>query len=149
MSKEIRQMIDKVKKFKDFLNENKTILSKEELLGKKFYHGTTLETWKNTDGDDYLFIVDEFEVAKNHAVDRTKSMVSQYNKSFTAIVVEVAINDKIIALNWEVDDDLGNWSREPLNYKHWTDSYNNVGSFAIQGKYNINDFNLVYKETFK
>ena len=149
MSKEIRQMIDKVKNFKEFLNENKTISSKEDLLGKKFYHGTTLETWKNSEGNDYLFVVDEFEVAKNHAVDRTESMVGEYNKPFTAIVVEVVINDKIIGLDWELDDDLGNWSREPLNYKHWTDSYNNVGSFVIQGKYDINDFKIVYKETFK
>lgn len=138
-----------IKTIREFLNENKTISSKEELLGKKFYHGTTLETWKNSESDDYLFIVDEFEVAKNHAVDRTESMVSEYNKPFTAIVVEIVINKKIIRLNWEVDDDLGNWSREPLNYKHWTDSYNNVGSFVIQGKYDINDFKIVYKETFK
>jgi hypothetical protein len=149
MSKEIRQMIDKVKNFKEFLNENKTITSKEQLIGKKFYHGTTLETWKNSDNEDYLFVVDEFEVAKNHAVYRTESMVNEYNKPFTAIVVEIVIDDKIINLNWEVDDDLGNWSREPLNYKVWTDSYNNVGSFVIQGRYDINDFKIVYKEVFK
>jgi hypothetical protein len=76
-------------------------------------------------------------------------MVNEYNKPFTAIVVEIVIDDKIINLNWEVDDDLGNWSREPLNYKVWTDSYNNVGSFVIQGRYDINDFKIVYKETFK
>ena len=145
--KDLRQFIKTT--IREFLNENKTISSKEELLGKKFYHGTTLETWKNSESDDYLFVVDEFEVAKNHAVDRTESMVSEYNKPFTAIVVEIVINQKIIGLNWEVDDDLGNWSREPLNYKYWTDSYNNVGSFVIQGKYDINDFKRVYKETFK
>jgi hypothetical protein len=145
--KDLRQFIKTT--IREFLNENKTITSKEELLGKKFYHGTTLETWKNSDSEDYLFVVDEFEVAKNHAVDRTESMVNEYNKPFTAIVVEIVIDDKITNLNWEVDDDLGNWSREPLNYKVWTDSYNNVGSFVIQGKYNINDFKIVYKEQFK
>jgi hypothetical protein len=80
------------------------LLKKNDLLGKVFYHGTTLETWKNSENEDYLFVVDEFDVAKNHAVDRTESMVGEYNKSFTAIVVEVIINDEIINLNWEVDE---------------------------------------------
>jgi len=145
--KDLKQFIKTT--MREFLNENKTILSKEELLGKKFYHGTTLETWKNSEYEEYLFVVDEFEVAKSHAVDRTESMVSEYNKSFTAIVVEIIITDEIIKHKWDVDDDLGNWSREPLNYKVWTDSYNNVGSFVIQGRYDINDFKIVYKETFK
>ncbi len=145
--KDLKQFIKTT--IREFLNENKTNISKEDLLGKKFYHGTTLETWKNSDGADYLFVVDEIEVAKNHAIDRTESMVREYNKSFTAIVVEVLITNEIIKHDWEVDDDLGNWSREPLNYKHWTDSYNNVGSFVIQGNYDINDFKIVYKEVFK
>ena len=127
-------------------SENKQVLSKVDLLGKKFYHGTTLETWKNSEGEDYLFIVDELEVAKRHALDRTENMVEEYGKEFTAIVLEIIINDKIIELDWHVDDDLGNWSREPLNFKNWLDSYNNAGSFCIWGKYDISEFKMVWKK---
>ena len=130
---------------REFLNENKTISSKEELLGKKFYHGTILETWKNSRNENYLFIVDDFEFAKISAADRADNMVREYNKSFTAIVVEILITNEIIKLNWIQDDDEGAY-RE---FKHWTDSYNEIGSFVIKGEYNINDFKIVYKETFK
>jgi hypothetical protein len=130
---------------REFLNENKTITSKEELLGKKFYHGTILETWKNLEYENYLFIVDDFEFAKMSAVDRADNMVREYNKPFTAIVVEILITNEIIKLNWIEDDDEGAY-RE---FKHWTDSYNEIGSFVIKGKYDINDFKIVYKETLK
>tara|TARA_R110001632_G_scaffold213109_1_gene339274 strand:+ start:337 stop:774 length:438 start_codon:yes stop_codon:yes gene_type:complete len=145
MSKEMREQINKVKNWGQFLNENKTITSKEELLGEKFYHGTILETWKNLEYENYLFIVDDFEFAKMSAVDRADSMVREYNKSFTAIVVEILITNEIIKLNWIEDDDEGAY-RE---FKHWSDSYNKIGSFVIRGKYDINDFKIIYKETFK
>lgn len=141
--KDLRRFIKTT--IREFLNENKTISSKEELLGKKFYHGTILETWKNSRNENYLFIVDDFEFAKISAVDRADSMVREYNKSFTAIVVEILITNEIIKLNWIQDDDEGAY-RE---FKHWTDSYNEIGSFVIKGEYNINDFKIVYKETFK
>ncbi len=120
----------------------KHISDKRQLLGRKFYHGTTLETWKNSPSRDYLFISDEFEVAKRHAQDRAESS----NNPSTAIVVEVVIDDEILSLDWEVDDDLGNWSRPPLNFKTWQDSFNAVGSFVIVGEYDINKFKIVFSE---
>jgi len=44
--------------FEYFLLESTNIKSKKELLGKKFYHGTTLETW-NTEEKSYLHITDD------------------------------------------------------------------------------------------
>jgi hypothetical protein len=134
-----------IKLFEHFVSED---LRKKQLLGKKFYHGTTLETWKQSDHDEYLFIVDEFEVAKKHADDRTESMVELEKNPFTSIVVEVVINEKIINLDWHVDDNWGNWSRPPINFKHWWDSYEGAGSFVISGKLDISDFKIVYSNKF-
>ena len=144
---EVRRVLTgKTSSFEEFLyEENKTITSKEQLLGKKFYHGTILETWKNQSSDSYLFIVDDFEFAKNSAIDRADNMVREYNKPFTAIVVEIVITDGIIKLDWVEDDDEGAYR----DFKHWTDSYNNIGSFAIKGRYDINRFKTVYKQVYK
>ena len=144
---EVRKVLNrKINSFEELLyEENKTITSKEQLLGKKFYHGTVLETWKNQSSDGYLFIVDDFEFAKNSAIDRADSMVREYNKSFTAIVAEIVITDDIIKLDWVEDDDEGSYR----DFKHWIDSYNNIGSFAIKGRYNINHFKIVYKKVYR
>lgn len=116
------------------------VFSKQDLFGKKFYHGTILENWKQ-ESSDYLFVIDDFNHAKIHANDRAHSAIEEEHKPVTAIVIEIVINDDIINLDWFVDDDNGNWKQ----YKTWQDSYNEVGSFVIQGHYDINDFKIVYR----
>lgn len=85
---------------------------------------------------------------RNMQMIEQRAWLSQKKNPFTSVVVEVVINEKIINLDWHVDDDLGNWSRPPINYKHWCDSYEGAGSFVISGKYDISDFKIVYSNKF-
>lgn len=116
---------------------------KLDLIGKKMYHGTTLEEWKQSEFESYLFVADSFDVAKKHAIDRAKSMAEYEKKPSTAIVVELTITKEMTHLRWEADDDLGNW-----NYKTWRDSYDAVGSFVICGLHDLSKYNVVFKEKF-
>lgn len=141
------RLINDIKKEVVIEEDNRLKIDKNKLLGQKFYHGTIMETWDKSNSD-YLFIVSDFEVAKNHAIDRANSMNLEYSKPFTAIVVEIIITNKITSLLWLADDDNGNWSGSPFNYNEWYDSYENVGSFIIKGDYDINDFKIVYKKIF-
>lgn len=130
--------------FEYFLLESTNIKSKKELLGKKFYHGTTLETW-NTEEKSYLHITDDessLQFCLQHDIphvlchDQTK-----YDK-LTAIVFEILIDENILNLKWEVDDDCG----IRTFFKTWLDSYNEVGTFVIVGDYDSNKFQVVLKE---
>lgn len=130
------------KTFENFLLESTNIKSKEELLGKKMYHGTTLETWRE-DEKSYLFVTDDEEHSKYHAVSRAEGEVfSEGKEKSTAIIFEIIIDEDIIKLPWEVDDDLGlrDWM------KTWLDSYNEVGTFVIMGDYDSSKFKIVFKE---
>jgi len=94
MSKEIRQMIDKVKNFKQFVNERKeciksekeTLLALRNLLGKE----TVWLTQKNAYGDrrKYAFGFSIDEVAKRYnATDKAPAGYShQYDVDITSML---------------------------------------------------------------
>ena len=122
---------------KQLLREN---IDKQSLLGKKFYHGTILE--KVVQSKNYLFIINDFELAKSFAIEHTKELVDEFNKPYTAVVYEIIIDDKILEMTWEVDDGYGSWE-----YETWQESLSKVGSFIISGKdMNLNDFKKIYKQ---
>lgn len=130
--KEVHKKIDILKEVED--------LEKVDLLEIPFYHGTTLESWKEEESNDtYLFITDDIEVAKNHAIDRIES---GDNDDKTAIVLQINIKD-VIDLKWVEDDDLGLW-----HYKTWQESWKEVGSFAIVGNIPSKKFKIVWSKTF-
>ena len=121
-------------------DKSKKDLQKSDLLEIPFYHGTTLESWKTDESNDsYLFIIDEIEVAKNHALDRIESRDSNDK---TAIVLQINIKD-VIDLKWVEDDDLGTWP-----YKSWQESWKEVGSFAIVGNIPDKKFKTIWSKTF-
>jgi hypothetical protein len=129
---EVDQKINLLRQKKD--------LEKDDLLGIPFYHGTTLESWKTEEQDDnYLFVVEDIEVAKNHAIDRIPSSDS-FDK--TAIVLQIDIKD-VIHLKWVEDDDLGHWP-----YKTWQESWKAVGSFVIVGNIPSEKFKVIWSKTF-
>jgi len=131
-SVEIDKKIDLLKQKKD--------LQKSDLLEIPFYHGTTLESWKTSESNDnYLFVIDDIEAAKNHALDRIHAGDS---KDKTAIILQINIKD-VIDLKWVEDDDLGNWQ-----YKTWEESWKEVGSFVIVGNIPDKKFKVVWSKTF-
>jgi hypothetical protein len=135
--------MDHFKTFKDFLLESTNIKTKEELFGKKMYHGTTLETWRELE-KSYLFVTDEEEHAQYHAISRTEGMIHNGDKEYdklTAVVFEIVIDEEILNLEWVVDDDDGNRSF----FETWLDSYNAVGTFVIMG-IDSSKFKEVFKE---
>jgi len=126
-----------IKTFKDFFLErqeyNETnVKEKSELLGKVFYHGTVLETWRNEE-KSYLFVSDSITHAEYHAISRAEGMIhspdTNYEgkeRGFTSIIYSIVIDEDILNLEWVVDDDDG--SRP---FYTWQDSYNDVGTFVI------------------
>lgn len=133
------------KTYTQFLLENENhVESKEELLGKKMYHGTVLEDWRVDEKGSYLFLTDDIELAKYFGIGRAEGRVfSEYSdkkgEPCTGIVYEITINDDIIKLNWEPDSDY-EWM------KTWQDSYNEIGRFVISGDFDTNKFKEVYRE---
>jgi hypothetical protein len=122
------------------LLRQKKDLQKSDLLEIPFYHGTTLESWKTDESNDsYLFVIDEIEIAKNHALDRIESKDSNDK---TAIVLQINIKD-VIDLKWVEDDDLGTWP-----YKSWEESWKEVGSFVIVGNIPDKKFKVIWSKTF-
>jgi hypothetical protein len=122
------------------LLRQKKDLQKSDLLEIPFYHGTTLESWKTDESNDtYLFIIDDLEAAKNHAIDRIQAFNSSDK---TAIILQINIKD-VIDLKWVEDDDLGTWP-----YKTWEESWKEVGSFAIVGNIPDKKFKVIWSKTF-
>jgi hypothetical protein len=111
--------------------DTNVIINKEDVT-VPLYHGTIKKIWKNTRYESYLYVTNDFEFAKNQALDRAEG------ENGIPIVIKI-YPDQIKKYKWEVDDDMGIYR----DLKTWQDSYNTIGSFVVIGKFNINDFEIV------
>ena len=109
-------------------SDTNIVVNKDD-VNVPLYHGTIKEIWKNNRYQSYLFVTNDFEFAKDQALDRENG---------TPIVIKI-YPDQIKKYNWEVDDDMGNYK----DFKTWQDSYNAIGCFVIIGKLNINNFEVI------
>lgn len=137
--------MDHFKTFTQFLLEHENnVQHKEELLGKKMYHGTVLEDWRTEEKGSYLYLTDDIELAKYFGIGRAEGRVfsehsDKRGESCTGVVFEITINQDIIKLDWNADSDY-EWM------KTWIDSYNEIGRFVISGDFDMSKFKIVYRE---
>lgn len=134
--------------------QDEKLITKKSLLGKKFYHGTVLETVDKF--GTYLYITDDFEDAKRFSTEKAESLLEENAKEYTAIVFEIIINNDIINYNWIEDDGQGGGTTGWGLYKSWQESLKNVGAFIITNHkaennnfINLNEFKIVYKKLIK
>jgi GNAT superfamily N-acetyltransferase len=97
------------------------------------YHGTTKEVWQNSEYETYLYVTDDFEIAKKYALEHEHG---------NPIVIKIDPN-KIKNLKWDVDCDSSDEVCQEVGLITWQDSFNKIGTFAIFGKYDVNDFEII------
>lgn len=108
------------------------VVSKDD-VDFALYHGTIKEKWKNLNNESYLFVTDEFEIAKNYALE---------HENGTPIVIKIDPN-QVKNFKWEVDCDYSDEICKELGLTTWQDSLNKKGTFAIIGRVNTNDFEII------
>ena len=91
MSKDIREMIDKVKNFKQFVNEQLKYNGEDSLNNVEvFFHGTSLKQWNKIidnsfNVSDFYVGDDEDNIARNYA-----EIQSQKDNSDGVIIVMIS-----------------------------------------------------------
>ena len=132
MSKDIRQMIDRVKNFKQFVNENIKSSSLPEFL----YHLTSLDKFENiqkdgglkpefskqSKGEKGIYLTDDINVAKNYS--------GFYGDDTKLVLLKVSTNGldltKFSSDDYELQDFLndGGWGNNDeriSEYNNWYD----------------------------
>ena len=125
MSKEMREQIDKIKNFGEFLNEN----DNSNII---LYHGTNTNfnkfdieksgLIKNSDWGKGIYFTTDYETAKSYGIDAVKSQNNDYNKTF---------------INYEKAN------RDIKNHKFGTKEYDNA--YELADKY-LKNFQRIGKD---
>jgi hypothetical protein len=111
---------------------NNSVISKDD-VNVPLYHGTILELLSKSKSERYLYVTDEFEVAKSYALERNEG---------TPIVLKI-YPEQIKNLMWDVDCDYDDKTCKEVGLNTWQDSYNKKGTFVFFGNFNIKDFEII------
>jgi hypothetical protein len=130
MSKEMREQIDRIKNWKQFLNENVNVLpqylyhitSSENFEGIKNEGGLKPEYSKQSKGEKGIYLTDDISVAKNYS--------NFYDDGTELVLLRISTNgmdlSKFSSDDYELQDFLndGGWGSKDKRIREYSKWYN-------------------------